>query len=164
MLCILPLSFVSDYKLFQFGWFMIIKESTVSKHSAFTFVCAFRRQIELNYDVWYFFAFSLLVTAVCCSCGLPLSSKCRGNTLNLNDCILVMINVCSGGDSDSVFTPVVLYHSFYFLFNTHSPASPFFSSLPLTFSSFPFSLLSIPNTHKPLKEWLADVDRAFSFI
>lgn len=105
---------------------MNIRESTISKHSALTFVSAFWGQIELNYNVKVFFpAFSLLVMAVCCSFGSPLSSKCRGNTLNLNDCILVMMDICSGCGSDSVFTPVILYLSFYFLFSTHSTALSF---------------------------------------
>lgn len=69
----------------------------------------------------FFCAFSLVVMAACCSCGSPLSSECRGNTLNLNDCILVMMDVCSCCVSDSGFTLVVLYLSFYFLFST-----PFF--------------------------------------
>lgn len=65
----------------------------------------------------------------------------------LNHSSSVMMDICSGGDSYSVFILVVLCVSFYLLFCTHSTTSSFSFAFPLTFSWFFFSLFSIPSVY-----------------
>lgn len=116
---------------------MNFEEGIISKHSTLTFACAVREQIELNYNVQVFFSiFSLLEIDACFSCGSPQSSKCRGNALNLNDCVLAMMDIQVVTVTLSLLS---LFYTFpYLIFSSCSTA--------LSMWPFPSFLSLIPRT------------------